>query len=116
MGNKRSRRLAGLVAVLRATVAIVTFGAGIESAYANPIGSAVYDQLKNEPSLLCPSLTEPAAKQPLSGRFDCKEASPAARESEPLEVRPAADGAGRTSSPEYGAFGVRRPPPMHSWP
>ena len=116
MGNKRSRRLAGLVAVLRATVAIVTFGAGIESAYANPISSAVYDQLKNEPSLLCPSLTEPAAKQPLSGRFDCKEASPPARESEPLELRPAADGAGRAGSPDYGVFGRRRPPPMHPGP
>ena len=116
MGNKLSRRLAGLVAVLRATVAIVTFGAVIESAYANPIGSAVYDQLKNEPSLLCPSLTEPAAKQPFSGRFDCKEESPPARESAPLEVRPAADGAERTSSPEYGVFGPRHPPPMHSWP
>jgi hypothetical protein len=116
MSNKPSRRLAGLVVVLRATVAIVALGAAIESAHANPIGTAVYDQLKNEPSLLCPSLAEPEAKQPLSGRFDCKEASPPARESEPLEVRPAADGAGRTSSPEYGVFGVRRPPPMHSWP
>jgi len=116
MGNKRSRRLAGLVAVLRATVAIVTFGAGIESAYANPISSAVYDQLKNEPSLLCPSLTEPAAKQPLSGRFDCKEASPPARESEPLEVRPAADDGRPVGSPDSGVFGRRRPPPMHPWP
>ena len=47
MGNKLSRSLAGLIVVLRATVAIVTFGAAIESAHANPIGTAVYDQLKN---------------------------------------------------------------------
>ena len=115
MGNKPSRSLAWLVVVLRATVAIVTLGAAIESAHANPIGTAVYDQLKNEPSLLCPSLTEPAAKQPLSGRFDCKE-SPPARESEPLEVRPAAGDGGRAGSREYGVFGRRHPPPMHSWP
>jgi len=116
MGNKRSRRLAGLVAVLRATVAIVTFGAVIESAYANPIGSAVYDQLENEPSLLCPSLTEPAAKQPFSGRFDCKEASPPVLETAPYEARPASDGAQRTSSPQSGVFGRRRPAPVHAWP
>jgi hypothetical protein len=116
MGNKLSRRLAGLVAVLCATVAIVTLGAAIESAYANPIGSAVYDELKNEPSLLCPSLTEPAAKQPLSGRFDCKEVSPPVVETAPYEAQPGTDGARRTSSPQSGVFGRRRPPPVHAWP
>ena len=110
MGNELSRRLAGFVVVLRATV-LITFGAVIESAYATPIDTAVYDQLDNEPSLVCPSLSEHAARQPLSGRFDCKPAPPPTRETESYEMRRAADDGKPTSSGESAVFGRRRPPP-----